>query len=139
MELIGRLHPLLIHFPIALVIAAVAAEVGAMVTHDACWRQVGITNVRAGALFAVLAAMAGWLFAPAGDLAPSPLLQWHRWVGTIAAVLSVTAAAAAGGAGRNASPARVMYRLALLGAGVLVAITGHLGGLLVWGAVVLRP
>src|SRR5678816_1641513 len=127
MELIGRMHPLLIHFPIALVIAAVAAEAGAMLTHDACWRQVSITNVRAGALFAVLAAMAGWLFAPAGDLAPSPLLQWHRWVGTIAAILSVTAAVTAGGAGRNASPARVMYRLALLGAGVLVAITGHLG------------
>ena len=139
MELIGRLHPLLIHFPIALVIAAVAAEVGAMVTHDACWRQVGITNVRAGALFAVLAAMAGWLFAPAGDLAPSPLLQWHRWAGTVAAILSVTAAVTAGGAGRSATPARLVYQLALFGAGVLVGITGHLGGLLVWGVVFLRP
>ena len=51
MELIGRLHPLLIHFPIALVIAAVAAEAGAMLTRDARWRQVGITNLRAGALW----------------------------------------------------------------------------------------
>ena len=30
-------------------------------------------------------------------------------------------------------------RLALLERGVLVAITGHLGGLLVWGADFLRP
>jgi len=139
MELIGRLHPLLIHFPIALVIAAVAAEAGATITHDARWRQVGITNLRAGALFAVLAALAGWSFAPAGDIDPSPLLQWHRWVGTTAAILSVTAAVTASGTGRNATPARLVYRLALLGAGVLVGITGHLGGLLVWGAVILRP
>ena len=139
MELIGRLHPLLIHFPIALVIAAVAAEAGAMITRDACWRQVGITNVRAGALFAVLAVLAGWSFAPAGAVDPSVLLQWHRWVGTTAAILSVTAAMAAGGAGRNAARARLVYRLALLGAGVLVGITGHLGGLLVWGTVILRP
>jgi uncharacterized membrane protein len=139
MQLIGRLHPLLIHFPIALVIAAVAAEAGAMITRDARWRQVGITNVRAGALFAVLAVLAGWSFAPAGAVDPSVLLQWHRWVGTTAAILSVTAAMAAGGAGRNATRARLVYRLALFGAGVLVGITGHLGGLLVWGAVILRP
>ena len=38
MAFIGRLHPLLIHFPIALVIAAVLAEGAAMVTANDRWR-----------------------------------------------------------------------------------------------------
>jgi uncharacterized membrane protein len=41
MALIGRLHPLLIHFPIALVILAAAAETGATLTDDDRWRTGG--------------------------------------------------------------------------------------------------
>jgi hypothetical protein len=32
-----------------------------------------------------------------------------------------------------------MYQFALFGAAALVAVTGHLGGLFVWGADFLRP
>ena len=32
-----------------------------------------------------------------------------------------------------------MYRIALFGAGALVGLAGHLGGLLVWGVNYLRP
>ena len=71
MAFIGRLHPLLIHFPIALVLAAAAAEGAASITADDRWRRVAVGNVRA--------------------------------------------------------------------AGTLVAVTGHFGELLVWGANFLRP
>ena len=60
MAFVGRLHPLLIHFPIALVIAAALAEGAAVVTADDGWRTVGVENVRAGAVFALLATIAGW-------------------------------------------------------------------------------
>ena len=59
MAFIGRLHPLLIHFPIALVIAAALAEVAVIVTADERWRNVAVANVRAGAVFALLATIAG--------------------------------------------------------------------------------
>jgi uncharacterized membrane protein len=136
MAFIGRLHPLLIHFPIALVIAGALAEGAAMVTANDRWRAVARSNVRAGAVFAVLAAIAGWCFAPATET--SPLLEWHRWLGTVAATATLAAAIATSEARGSALETRI-YRVALCAAGTLVAIAGHLGGLLVWGADFLRP
>jgi hypothetical protein len=89
MAFIGRLHPLLIHFPIALVIAAAVAEIAAMVTRDGGWRTLAVGNVRAV----------------------------HR---------------------RSAAGVRI-YRIGLFAAGMVVAATGHVGRLLVWGANFLRP
>ena len=58
MAFVGRLHPLLLHFPIALVIAAALAECAAIVSGNEDWRTVAIGNVLAGAVFALLAAIA---------------------------------------------------------------------------------
>jgi uncharacterized membrane protein len=139
MALIGRLHPLLIHFPIALVLAAGAAEVAASITDDVRWRTVAIGNLRAGAVMAVVATIAGWRLALAPGFDSSLLLEWHRWLGTIAA--GVTAVSALGTSGWFSRSALDMwiYRITLFGAGMLVAAAGHLGGLLVWGADFLRP
>jgi uncharacterized membrane protein len=139
MAFIGRLHPLLIHFPIALVIAAVAAEGAAVLTSDRGWRTVADRNVRAGAIFALLAVIAGWRLALAPGMESSPVLEWHRWLGTLAAAATLAAAVATpGSVGRSVF--RVwMFRVALLFAGALVGLTGHLGGLLVWGADFMRP
>ena len=59
MAIVGRLHPLLVHFPIALVIAAVAAESAAIVTHNNRWRTVAVANVRGGAMLAFMALVWG--------------------------------------------------------------------------------
>jgi uncharacterized membrane protein len=139
MAFIGRLHPLLIHFPIALVVAAAAAEVAAALMADDGWGMVADRNVRAGAVFVLLAAMAGWRLALAPGMEHSPLLEWHRWLGTLAAAVTVAAAlGTAASVGR--SPLGVwLFRFALLAAAALVALTAHLGGVLVWGADFLRP
>jgi uncharacterized membrane protein len=139
MAFIGRLHPLLIHFPIALVIAAAAAESAAAVTADNRWRTVAVGNVRAGAVFALMAAIAGWRLALAPGIETSPLLEWHRWLGTVGAGVALAAALATSGAGSRSAVEVWIYRIALFAAGTLVAVTGHLGGLLVWGADFLRP
>jgi uncharacterized membrane protein len=139
MAFIGRLHPLLIHFPIALVIAAVAAEVAATVSGDGRWRTVAIGNVRAGAAFALVAAIAGWRLALGPGTEATALLEWHRWLGTIGAGVSLAAALASWGADGRSSLELGIYRIALFGAGISVAVAGHLGGLLVWGANFLRP
>ena len=139
MAFVGRLHPLLIHFPIALVIAAALAEGAAIVTADESWRTVAVGNVRAGAVFALVAMIAGWRLALAPDMEASSLLEWHRWLGTIAAASASAAALATGGVRRRSTLGVRTYRIALFAAGMLVAVTGHVGGLLVWGANFLRP
>ena len=139
MALIGRLHPLLVHFPIGLVVMAAVAEVVAMTTGRWDWRAMAVANVRAGALFALGAAIAGWRLASSPGIEATSSLEWHRWLGTIAAVAVFGAALATAGA-RGRSPLAVwVYRITLFWAAALVALTGHLGGQLVWGADFLRP
>jgi len=137
MTLIGRLHPLLIHFPIALVMAAAAAEGFSLVRPAGGWRSVAVRNLRAAAAFAVVAAVAGWRLALQPGMEPSSLLEWHRWLGTIAAGTTFVAALAT--IGKRSALAVWMYRIALFAAGALVGLTGHLGGVLVWGPNFLRP
>jgi uncharacterized membrane protein len=139
MALIGRLHPLLIHFPIALVIAATAAETAAVLTADEGWRIVAVRSLRAGAMLGVLAAVAGWRLALAPGIEASPLLEWHRWLGIVAAGVTFAAALTTAAAGGRSALEVWVYRIALFAAGTLVAVTGHLGGLLVWGTDFLRP
>jgi uncharacterized membrane protein len=137
MAFIGRLHPLLIHFPIALVIVAVGAETAATASVDQRWRTVAMANVRAGAAFALVAAIAGWSLAQTSGTETTPLLEWHRWLGTFATALTLAAAVATWR--RQAVADLWLFRIALFVAGALVAVTGHLGGVLVWGADFLRP
>jgi uncharacterized membrane protein len=128
MATIGRLHVVIIHFPIALALIAAGAELGGAFIADERWRVVASVNTRLAAAFAVVAAALGWELA-AGSA--SPLLDWHRWVGTGAAVMTVMAAILVP---RGAPHARRWpYQLCLLAAALLIGVTAHLGGLLVWG------
>ena len=138
MAFVGRLHPLLIHFPIALVIFAAVAESAATLTDHDRWHTVAVANLRAGAACAVMAVVAGWLLALAPGIETTSLLEWHRWLGTIAMGVMLAAALATFGTDGRSSFVW-MYRIALFGGGALVAVAGHLGGLLVWGADFPRP
>jgi uncharacterized membrane protein len=139
MALIGRLHPMLVHFPIGLVLIAAVAEVVAMMTDLRKWRTVAVANVRAGAVFTLGAAIAGWRLASSPGIDATSSLEWHRWLGTIAAVAVFGAALSTAGADGRSPFGLWVYRTTLFWAAALVALTGHLGGLLVWGADFLRP
>lgn len=128
---------MLVHFPIALLIVAAAAECVLLAGRDERWRLVVTVCLRAGAASAVVAATAGWLLAAATDA--SVVLEWHRWLGTAVAAFAVLAAIA--GALVPARQPRIawLYRASLFAAGLLIPIAGHLGGVLVWGEDFLRP
>ena len=132
MALVGKLHPLLVHFPIGLILAAAAAELVAIHTGRADWRAIAAANVRAGAAMGALTAIAGWGLASSDLVESSRLLAWHGWIGAAGALGAI-------GAHDRTRGRRVAYRAALLGAAALVAVAGHLGGTLVWGADFLRP
>jgi uncharacterized membrane protein len=131
--MIGKLHPLLVHFPIALVLSAAAAEAVAIATSRVEWRSVAVANVRIGAAIGVVTAIAGWLLASSPVVGASPALEWHRWIG-VAGVAVAFGAALLSRVPVQPRPSALAYRVTLFGAALLMAIAGHLGGTLVWGA-----
>jgi uncharacterized membrane protein len=138
MALTGRFHPLLVHFPIALVLIAAVAELVFLTTRFPEWHMVAVANIRAGAAFAVVSAGAGWILASSRMVEASQGLEWHRYLGLMAALATVAAALATGEIDRP--PRRLwLYRIALFSAAGLVAVAGHFGAVLVWGADFLRP
>jgi uncharacterized membrane protein len=134
MALIGRLHPVLVHFPIALIVAAFGCELVSVAMHLREWHVAAVANLRIGAVFAVASAIAGWIFAWSPMVDMSPSLEWHRWVGACATLAAVGAVLSAHLSADRSSHSTWLYRGALGTAAVLVGVTGHLGGVLVWGA-----
>jgi uncharacterized membrane protein len=134
MAYIGKFHPLLVHFPIALVLAAAAAELVVLATTRTAWRTVAVANIRAGAALGVVTAITGWLFASSPLVDASPSLEWHRWVGMAGAAGAIGAALLSSRLPMPSRRSALVYRVTLFVTALLVAITGHLGGTLVWGA-----
>ncbi len=137
-RLLGRLHPVLVHFPIALLIAAVLFEVVAIVVKRERSRPsaAGLACVVVGTLGAGVAAWAGWINA---DLEPhgrgvADLLLVHRWLGISAACLAgVALLGALFGATGKARGMTALYRVALVLAAGAVGAAGHWGGSIVYG------
>ena len=134
----GRLHPLLLHFPIAMILAAAAVEL------VLCWRRDARPNAIAsfclwvGMAFASLSAWTGWEMAAnegiADNLFKAELLPWHRWTGIVLASLSI-ALCVAWLIERMSRPrwAFHIYRYGLWAAGILVCFVGHFGAEMKWG------
>jgi uncharacterized membrane protein len=137
MSLIGKFHPLLVHFPIALVLAAAVAELVVIATSRQAWRTVSVANIRAGAALGVVTAITGWLFAVSPVVDATTSLEWHRWVGMAGAAGAIGAALLS--SRLRVSRSAFVYRCTLFVTALLVAITGHLGGTLVWGARFFQP
>ena len=153
-RLSGRLHPMLVHFPIALVFAAAAFEFlrlpgtrrramerwrawsgrdEAPVYRQVCPAAVGCL-VLAG-VSAVAAAMTGWINADMELVGPQ--VTWHRWAGIVAAGLIVLTGIA-GVIARVPSRVLTIYQSMLLVSCVGVGLSGHLGAQMVYGEGYLR-
>lgn len=134
--LFGRLHPLVIHFPVALIVLAAAVEfLGMRRRNDASGRLV-VFLLLCGALGAVLASATGWIFAAEYYPAPSErwMLNWHRWMGITTAAVSLLAGLVAHRVPfASTSPRRWSRRILILLAAVMAAVTAHFGALMVWG------
>ena len=133
MVLAGRLHPLLVHFPIALVLCAAAVELVAMAAQRPVWHTLGLIQTRAGALCALAAAAAGWLLAGTPEIDQSVTLEWHRWIALLSTGAALIAAASSVGAERS-EPRRRLYRVFLFASVAGIGPAAHLGATLVWGA-----
>ena len=129
-------HPLVVHFPIALLIAAAVAEFLKSLLGVERLSNAARYSVLAGAAGAMVAAPLGWANAAfagyTGSLAWT--LEVHRWIGTITAVWSIIIAIFSElSVWLSDRRLRVWYLVTLFVGALLVAATGHYGGTLIFG------
>jgi len=135
---LGRFHPMVVHFPIAFLLAAAAAELLSMLGRGERFAFVARYCLWLGAAGAVGAALLGW--ADAIEMADeysgfsARLLLFHRWLGVTTACVAVLALWAGERRARSADGyGRAFYRGSLLLSAVLVSVVGHLGASLIYG------
>lgn len=144
LQVFGRAHVMLVHFPITLLIVAAIVELGGMLGRlgrrgsRETWRPnpVIVGFVAVGAVMGGVTAGSGWSYA-AYDLTDDArtMLWQHRWLGITAASLAIVALGC--GIMAMARPqrrTRNLFALLLLGCAGLIGVTGYLGGSLVHGS-----
>lgn len=123
---VGRFHPLIVHFPIALLAAALLAELAAAFLRRAELRPAATFCYVLGALSATPAAACGWLLAESTSHRGNTL-DVHRWLGVGVALIAMA------GLGLFLKRPRWRLPILMLLAG-LSGVTGHLGGELSYGS-----
>ncbi|WP_339715278.1 DUF1549 domain-containing protein [uncultured Kriegella sp.] len=131
-QLLGRFHPLVVHFPIGLLVVALFFELLTIGGKRPALREGIHWMVYVGAASGVLAALLGWLLRTHDDYS-GDLVANHQNVGIATAVFSVVTALLL----RNTINGRLsdyrIYRSGLIVTVVLLAIAGHLGANLTHG------
>lgn len=138
MRVFGRLHPLVVHFPIALLICGAGATLFARMRGREDWLHGMVRGcLWIGAIGAVIAAATGWTNARLEGFSGGEV-ETHRWLGVATAVVGVAAVVACEFLSRiNATRwhgGRTLQVVLLIGAAILAAAAGHTGGLLAFGA-----
>lgn len=137
----GNLHVLAVHFPIALILLAILLE-GIGWKWNA--RQLFFSarlNFNFGVAGAVVAATLGWVAAAnshyTGDAAT--ILEWHRWLGLAVSLLSLIGIMSLLAEKRGKPMGTISYRLILALLTIIIPVTAHLGGTLIYGPSHLIP
>jgi uncharacterized membrane protein len=137
----GRLHPLAVHLPIALLLMAAMAEMTSMILRRSgrtahvrsCEVYAAISTI-AGSAAAVFAMGLGWVLYLSTPELRGQLAFWHGCMGTATSVLAAGASAALILATIRSSPGwRAAYRALIAMVALSIAVTAHLGGSLVYG------
>jgi uncharacterized membrane protein len=134
---LGRLHPALVHFPLALLIVAFVAEMCTVATRNGRYSDIARFLVNMAAWVAIPAAATGFCRADliTMDAAQRHAFAIHRVLGIASPVLSFLAAGLAAGVSRSGQIWELMlYRVVLAMAAVCVAVAGYYGGEIVFGA-----
>lgn len=127
---LGRFHPMIVHFTLALFPTALLAMVVARRRSE--WNGTARFLILVAGLAAIPAAMLGWFaggFALTGD---DSLLVVHRWLGTGIAIVG-TSLALAVWRGWTAASGRIAFASVIIITAAL-AVQGWYGGALVHGA-----
>lgn len=123
-DFLGRLHPAMVHFPIALFLIAGLAELILFLRPASGLEQTVRFLIYTGAAGGMSATAVGWLAAGFRMSDRSETLGLHRWTGTGIALAGAFAAIIA----YRAKPGRILLRFTLAGIAVALLFQGY------WGA-----
>ncbi|MPY90366.1 MAG: DUF1553 domain-containing protein [Luteitalea sp.] len=132
-QLIGKLHPLAVHFPIGLLVTVLFLEALTLGGKRTELRTGIRWLVYIGAGSALMAAVQGWMLAADGSYG-SNIVEYHRWIGTSTAVLAFGTACLLYRAQRSGWKGDLnAYRGALAVSVICLAVAGHFGAMLTHG------
>lgn len=131
----GKFHPVVVHFPIALTIIALLAEVLFVFRREELFRSAGRFCIVTSSLGAIVATTLGWAAANSATYPSLELtLSFHRWLGTGAALLVVGCAILSEAAARKDNRRLYWWYFGTLTVGsFLIGVVGHLGATLIYG------
>lgn len=133
-EFLGRLHPLLVHFPIGLIVVAGFLELLTLRRRNDNFRDGIRALLWIGALSAVASAGAGWLLAETGGYA-GETLDYHKWTAIATALLALSVVWLHRRADQIRRPsAWKPYRIVLGICLAVLTVAGHLGASLTHGS-----
>jgi uncharacterized membrane protein len=130
----GLTHPMVVHFPIALFLAAALAIIIRPV-----FRRIRLDVIYfcllVGTVGSILSTFAGWAWAPAKGYG-SPFdtdgeIFWHRWGGVIVTIASVALTIWATRRIRTPERSQIGWQVGVLALAAAVGLVGHNGGELV--------
>jgi uncharacterized membrane protein len=125
-QFLGRLHPLLVHFPIGLLCVALVLELIDSRRKSTAMRDATGILTWIGAISAVAAVVFGLMLANAEE-SSGTILEIHRWAGIATMTLSLLAAISLRAANRR------WYRSLLFVTVFGVSLAGHYGAMLTHG------
>lgn len=136
MEVLGsNVHPVLVHFPIAFLLAFLIFEVLGLIKRQASYREFASGLLYLGAFGAVIAAGAGLYAAgtvPHGEVVHE-IMEWHERVGLTVAFLSVAVAIWRFVAGPPLGTMEKVLHLSLSSMiGICIFLGADMGGLMVY-------
>ncbi|MBM1106826.1 DUF1553 domain-containing protein [Aurantibacter crassamenti] len=132
LQLLGRFHSLLVHFPIGLLVVALFFELLTLKGKRQSLRAGIHLMIFVGAVSAVVAAMLGWLLRTYDDYS-GELVTNHQYLGIATAVLAVITAVLLRSTLKGKFSNYRTYRGGLIVTVILLSITGHLGASLTHG------
>ncbi len=139
-RLIGHSHSALVHFPIAFLYGAALAELLLLLGWGSLQSLVPARRfcIVLAAVSAIPAAVVGWI--AADSVRPELTLTQHRWLGVTCAVLCLACLFASNQRQGKAAdhPWHRRARILIFLTAVIIAITGHLGGVLTFGEAYFR-
>ena len=132
LEVLAHLHPLVLHFPLALVIVGAVAMLWNWFRGEEGVGDFAYHCIWIGAVLAVVATASGWFLAE-GETGEKDL-EWHRWfaIGSTCALFVLAIIASLSRNDDRPGMLATTRLLTLVTAGGM-AFTGHLGGNMKWG------